>query len=475
MAILFAAAFTFSAMEVRADYELSEHELALLELINQARANPGAAIYSAGLDPDAVFENIPSLRHFLETGMKPFVFHPRLQAAAQKHTRDMFQHNHFGIVLPDGLPPEDKVLGQGYPAIDAGLSLGNVVFQNFIAPEDAVWKIFKAMLLEELNSGDEKNLVLLNPDHNEMGISLIAGEMVFEGQTRNVYLSSCFSGYSLGGQVSELLLEMINMLRNRPDYDIQEPEDDTQEPDSEFLIPEEEVKSLNLRGMPPLAQQAELISAGLTHVFDMEKKLYYDPVSPEGESPIDRVSRFGYEAEEISNALAFVEIQENRSSLHYASALFDQLVLQEFLSTNGFEHILDRRFSEAGVAVGLITVEISPETQTNFLILSAYFTNPVSSRMFAVGGVYTALIDDAGGEYWKGVQNLNVELASLVGDNVVESSRTGRMGLFQIPILPGMYKINLLDNDRVIASKPLIMPQENVYVNFWLKEPDFNE
>ncbi len=468
MAILLAAALPLSAQEARAGYELSEHELALLELINQARANPGAAIYLAGLDPDAVSENIPSLRQLLETGMKPFAFHPRLQAAAQKHTRDMFQYNHYGTVLPDGLSLEEKVLGQGYPAIDADLTLGNVVFQNFIAPEDAVWKVFRAMLLEELNSGDEKNLVLLNPDHNEIGISLIAGEMVFKGQTRNVYLSSCFVGHSLGGQVSELLLEMINMLRNRPEYSIQEP-------DPEFLIQEEEAKSLSLRGMPPLAEQVQLISAGLTHIFDMGEKLYYDPVSPEGESPVDRVSRFGYGVSEISNALAFVEIQENQSSLHYASNLFDQLILQEFLSTNGPEHILDRRFSEAGVAVGLITVEISTETRKDFLVLSAYFTKPVSSRMFAVGGVYTALKDEAGEEYWKGVQNLKLELATLVGDNVIESSRTGPMGLFQIPILPGMYKINLVDHDRVIASKPLIMPQENVYVNFWLREPDFNE
>ncbi len=464
-ALVLGAVAALFAPEARAVYESSEHDRVLIELVNLARAYPRAAINGIGLDPEGVSKNKPALRRVLDSGMKPFAVHPKLNLTAEIHTKNMLKYNHYCRVLPDGLSVEQKALEQGYPAIDVGLSLGNIVFQNFISPEEAVWKVFKSMLTEELNSDDENNLVLFNPSHNEIGVSFLPGEMVFGNQKKNVYLASCFSGYSLSGEVSSLLLERINWLRNRPEYDFNE-----EILDPGMLSPQTDDTNLDLVGMPPLAEQTGLISAGLDHIYDMEDKLYYDPISPEGKNPVSRAALYGYETSEIYNALAYVEINEDWSARDYASELLKQLVLQEFLCENGPNHVLNRGFSEAGTAVGMVSVKTSSENNTFFLILSAHIANPVIPRQYAVGGAYTVAGNEPGHKYLKGVQGLVVELLDFHEDRVIESSVTGPTGLFQIPVTSGMYKINLLDQNTVIASRPTIMPQGNILVNFRIKE-----
>ena len=445
----------------------TEHELALLDLINQARIDPRTAIARVGLDPDLVGENIPALRHVLDTGMDPLVFHPKLYSAAGKHTQDMFQYSQVGRVLPDGLSPMDRVLEQGYPALEVGLSAGGVVFQNFIAPENALQSIFSSMFVDELNSGDDKSLVLLNPDFSEMGITLIPGEIVLEEHTRKGYLSSCFSGHSSGMEVSSLLHEMINMVRDRPEHVLTDM-------NPEFILfeenaPDSENLNSGFRRMPPLAWNQALVSAGLNHVFDIEEHLYYGPVSPDGQDPFSRSYRFGYEAEKASSPLAFVEIQEGWSAGHYALELFEQLVVQEILSPDGPEHILSDGFSEIGLGVGVITLETAPGTWTSYMLLSAHLARPASPRLFVLGGVYRAQQDEAGQEHWEGIPGLKIELAELTG-GVLDSSITGRTGLFQIPVISGMNRVDLFVDGVVIASKAIVMPQKNTFINFILRD-----
>jgi uncharacterized protein YkwD len=463
LVVFLAAGSAYFQREALAVQAPSEHELTLLDLVNQARVNPRAAISGIGLDPDSVARSIPALAGVLDAGMEPLAFQPQLYAAARKHTLDMFEYSQVGRILPDGLSPMDRAREEGYPAMEAGVSAAGVVFQNFIAPENALQNIFRSMLLDELTPGAGKDLVLLNPAFSETGITLVPGEIVLAGHTRKGYLSSCLSGYSLGEEIADLLFEMVNMVRDQPELFLREA-------GFEHVLAEEGSPDSvsDFRRLPPMARDERLTSAGLIHVFDIEKYLYYGPVSPSGQDPLSRIAEFGYDAAGAASPLAFAEIREGMSAGDYAFELFEQLVGQEISSPDGPGHILSDWFTEIGLGVGIITLETSPEDEVSFVLLSAHLARPDQPRLFAVGGAYRSLKDELGDEYWEGLAGLRIELVELTGD-VLVSSITGRNGLFQVPFIQGMKKINLYYNGRVIASKALIMPQKNVYVNFVLR------
>ena len=465
LALFLAMGSTVFQREAVAVQAPTEHELALLDLINQARANPRSAMTGIGLDPDFVAQNIPVLAGVLDAGMEPLAFHPQLYAAARKHTMGMFEYSQVGSILPDGLSPKERAKEEGYPAIEAGVSASGVLFQNFIAPESVLQSIFRSMLLDELNPGAQKDLVLLNPALNETGITLIPGEIVLAGQTRKGYLSSCLAGYSLGEEIADQLFEMINMVRDRPEFFLREA-------GLEHVLAEEDSPGSSVsdfQRLPPLARDQRLASAGLIHVFDIEEYLYYGPVSPGGQDPLSRVSMFGYEAAGAVSPLAFAEIREGMSAGDYMFELFEQLVDQEISSPDGPGHILSDWFSEIGLGIGVITLETAPGTWTSYMLLSAHLARPASPRLFVVGGVYRSKMDESGKEYWDGLAGLRIELVELTGD-VLASSITGRNGLYQIPLISGMNKINLYDKGQAIASKALVMPQKNTFINFILRD-----
>jgi uncharacterized protein YkwD len=125
--------------------------------------------------------------------------------------------------------------------------------------------------------------------------------------------------------------------------------------------PEEVVQQMNreraARGLQPLKLNSALSLAAVDRVKDMFAKRYFDHVSPDGIDPFSWVERRGYGYRSIGENLA----------IGYRNA--SDLVHGWMTSTGHRENILEKKFTEVGIAVA----PGSPERGANGPLVVAFY------------------------------------------------------------------------------------------------------
>jgi uncharacterized protein YkwD len=149
---------------------MSDLELGLLELINQARERPLEVAESMGLNRDEILENLPELADILLYGLAPLTFNEDLYGAAKNHALDMTENGYFSTTSLDGREVQDRFREQGYDPVEAGESLRILVTVDERDPREAAASCFEKLFRRELDpSTEDRNI--LNPAFKKAGVS----------------------------------------------------------------------------------------------------------------------------------------------------------------------------------------------------------------------------------------------------------------------------------------------------------------
>jgi uncharacterized protein YkwD len=173
---------------------ISGPEAKLLQLINQARANPLGVAESLGIDTAIYLEGRPELRAAFEQGLPPLTINGSLLSASEAHVRDMLGNHYYGLISQDGRTYKERIEASGYRFAAAGESLGITWFTDPIDPSVAVGRIFEGMFRDELEPSNAGNLTILDPRMQEAGIALGKGVLRSGKDEWNVSLAICDVG-----------------------------------------------------------------------------------------------------------------------------------------------------------------------------------------------------------------------------------------------------------------------------------------
>ena len=166
---------------------ISGPEAELLQLINQARANPLKTAALLGMDTERLLADLPLLSDVLTKGLPPLAFDARLYGAARNHGLDMLDKVYYSHASPDGRTYEDRIREAGYEAAVTGEVIGSLATYDSLAEKDAVFQIFAAKFKEELDPASTAERVILNGAFRDGGVYFKVFEFPVEGGGLGTY------------------------------------------------------------------------------------------------------------------------------------------------------------------------------------------------------------------------------------------------------------------------------------------------
>lgn len=364
------------SLSVYADeYDAGEVELTnmasqLGEMINSARANPLEAAISVGLNPEEVASDFPDLNEILTEGLPPLIFEDRLSKAAAAHTNDMLDHNTYSHLSSDGKGYARRILEYGYLASKTGESLGLIGFSNFISPDEAVRLIFERMFKDELNPDKNKELNILSPDFDEMGIAFGSGKMVLGGVNSNVYIVTCDFARDGAGDFGDRLVGFINEARRAPLETAMSLGVDIERLESE------NPKTYGLLNQiyPDVIYSGDLSIVADAHVWDMINHRFVGSVSSDGKNLDFRLAEQGVIPIERDEYIGTFGIDHYETPDDAIYAAFVNLFLGELDDAYaGNRIVLNSNIEEAGIGLGI--GQVVPDNPSSYVIVADVVRN----------------------------------------------------------------------------------------------------
>jgi hypothetical protein len=166
-------------------------ESEILARLNLARSDPWAEAERLGLDPEALrAEVVPEeVAAQWDQGLWPLAPNALLNEVARLHCEDMLQRGFFSHVTPDGLTPEDRVIGAGYDANVVKEELGALAFISYLGPGEAAQALMDVLLRDSIIQREtEEGPTLLNERVVEVGIALLGGELTICEEQAHAYV-----------------------------------------------------------------------------------------------------------------------------------------------------------------------------------------------------------------------------------------------------------------------------------------------
>jgi len=149
--------------------------LQLLNLINQARANPLETAASLGMDTERLLEDHPFLHEVLTEGLPPLAFDARLYRAARGHTLDMLKEGYYSHDSPDGRTYEDRIREANYESADSREAVGLACRVICEGPSEAAALFFRRIFTKELEYLETDKMTILNPLLKDAGAAIVFG------------------------------------------------------------------------------------------------------------------------------------------------------------------------------------------------------------------------------------------------------------------------------------------------------------
>ena len=176
--------------------------LQLLNLINQARANPLSTAASLGMDTERLLEDHPFLHEVLTEGLPPLAFDARLYRAARGHTLDMLKEGYYSHDSPDGRTYEDRIRNAGYESADPREAVGLACRVICEGPSEAAALFFRRIFIKELEYLETDKMTILNPLLKDAGAAIVFGTSAPLGGIcgdETVLLTADFGSEEAGG------------------------------------------------------------------------------------------------------------------------------------------------------------------------------------------------------------------------------------------------------------------------------------
>jgi hypothetical protein len=183
----------------------------------------------------------------------------------------------------------------------------------------------------------------------------------------------------------------------------------------------------------PLSPNQLLTTAARSHSVDMLQRNYFDHITPEGKSPLDRVDATGYQP---------VIVAENIASF---STSFDDTTLDVqnihagfFKSATHREDILNTEVREAGIG---LSAQVDPQ----FLLVDATedFAAVNNSPVFLTGVLYKDKDGDNFYSIGEGIGGITVTATNLDSGKVFTTT-TGAAGGYGVAVPAGHYSVTIL-------------------------------
>jgi len=180
----------------------------LLNLINQARANPLQYAASLGMDTEEIIARFPEWENILTAGLPPVNVNTTLSWTAGFHTIDMMVNKFYGSNSSNGLTFPERLELAGYESSHQGEITGYYPAGDYVEPAEAARSMFEDIFKHELNSEWESERVILSPSLSEIGVGFGMGLLSMNDGLVNAYLMACDLGepsnrnyYYLNGRV----------------------------------------------------------------------------------------------------------------------------------------------------------------------------------------------------------------------------------------------------------------------------------
>lgn len=283
-----------------ADENPSEAELQFVAWINEARENPLSVATAMGMDTEKILAELPKLHDILINGIDPLGSDMRLFKAARSHAEDMLERSYYSSVSPEGSTLEDRLFAHHYFPVTAGESLGMLAFVNYMESEKAARLMFEDIFTKEL-SPDSVKRNILNPDVKHVAVGMHAGLIRLEHSSVNVYIAVCDFASDDTSFIEVAIADWFNNDR-------------------------EEWKS----GQLDLFWTDDLYSVAKKHIHDMEKRVYFSNISPEGKGPLDRAYAENYYAVSLYEILGGMVLSDSFvAPADAAELLYEKLLERE--------------------------------------------------------------------------------------------------------------------------------------------------
>jgi len=167
------------------------YEQLMMELVNRARADPGAEAARLGIDLNE--DLAPGT--ITDTPKQPLAAHPRLTDAARAHSLWMLETNTFSHTGEGGTTVSQRVAVAGYPLGGSWSVAENIAWAGTGATVDPLAYTYRLQDNLFLSSGHRINLC--EDSFEEVGIGIHAGIFTYEGFDYNALMATqnfAFSG-----------------------------------------------------------------------------------------------------------------------------------------------------------------------------------------------------------------------------------------------------------------------------------------
>jgi len=371
--IYFLIALALGSVAYAKDQTPSRYENTVLTMINAARQNPLAIAASLGMDTHKIISDFPEMSDIFKNGLPPLMFNSKLYQSASLHAQDMMDKKYYSAISLDKKSVQERILDTGYIPIISGESLGMLSFGNFMDPDKAAKAVFHNMFADELDPARSEKRNILNPDIKDIGISFKADVFDFDGSRENVYLAVCDFG---SRDVTRLESSLLSMMNEAPK--VPTPEEAPVKTagavttTDSAIIAGASTPVYQVPKFPNLSVDEKLTEAARNHTQDIVKRLYFDNVSPDGKTPLDRVNAAGYKAVSVIEVLAAIEFD------HFLDPTEAVRIFYEYIINNA---ILGKDNSEIiafGMNIELMFIDVDKKKTRKLYILTADFGNDTS-------------------------------------------------------------------------------------------------
>ena len=463
-------AFTcFSASTAISTPLPSSHDMQLIDLINDARSAPLVMAQKYGLNAGTILARYPEMKEALVKGLPPLHFNQALYDTAMKHTQDMLEKKYYSKTSPDGQDVADRIESSRYmePSI-TGENLGMLGFINFIEPDVAIEQIFKKMFLEELETGESNNWNILNPEMEDIGVSINSGRWTVNSVVYNIYMTTCDFSASWITKTELQLLAGINQARTSPVEVALASGIDTDVMAKDL---ENHADSIQ-HGIPPVAPNDLLYLTAEEHATDMLERRYFSSISPEGKTLEYRMMLNGYASENSDEVLGSQISDGTETEIQIAKSLLVKRLREEFVSDlPDTSRILNPEFQEVGVRLltePFLNKDQTEQYQYQLMVLDFASSAKVKKPLLMVYG-YVDNNENGLFDIGEGTDGLRFEIEDTDGNSL--SVATGKSGYTEFELDPGEYRIKFSERDDADTnadSYEIEIEDRNVAV--WLRK-----
>ncbi len=268
------------------------------------------------------------------------------------------------------------------------------------------------------------------------------------------------TGYSYGDPTpaEQAFLEAVNRARLNPPAEAARLGIDLLEGIPEGMITDQPVQ--------PLTFNAKLLQAAYLHSQDMMVNQYYNHVSLDGWTYVDRITWSGYDARTAAESLSSSFSTQSQEEVQTILSLHDHLFIDA--GVEGRTHrvnILYPTLREMGVGFVSGAYETYPFT---YLLTNDFGTSLGDNSPFILGVVYDDLNSDGIYTAGEGIGNVQIIIHESTTQTVTASA-----GGYALRLASGSYLVRAILPDGREASQYVALTDQNVKVDFLLSDFHF--